>query len=161
MKLGSGLINPLAPWPDWRQFDTRKEVCRMLVVAGRDGPEQFLDAPEEALDPVALLVEFGIELVGLLAVRLVRDVRRRPGILDHAPDPLGVVGLVAEDGLPLADPLQQGLAGRRVVDLTRRDQERHRQPHRVDEGVDLRGQSSPRPSHVSKSTVFFTVAAAW
>jgi hypothetical protein len=67
----------------------------VLFVARGEAPE-VLDAVKEALDAVARAVEHRAEAGFAATVNHRRDVGRRPGGLDLAEQPVGVIGLVGE-----------------------------------------------------------------
>lgn len=65
----------------------------------RVDPPEVLQAAEHALDGVAVAVEEGREAALPFAIDLRRNVRRRAALLDLPPDGIGVVALVAVQGV--------------------------------------------------------------
>src|SRR5690349_19873994 len=112
-----------------------------LVVAGGDGPELF-QLGEGVLDEVAPAVHVPVQAEAGLAVRLGRDHRGRATVVEVRPEPVGVEGLVAEQGAE-DDALDQRLHADAVVPLAGQQDEAHQVAERVDQGDDLGGQPAP------------------
>ena len=111
-----------------------------LPAAPRDASE-MLELVEEALDDIALLVEFRI--VGALkgAVALGRDHGLASGLGDLLAEVVGVIALVS-DGDFGGDPIDQGMRKGDVVSLTGRGDQSHWVAQRVASGVDLGAQAA-------------------
>src|SRR5918998_917896 len=75
-----------------------------FVAAGGDGPE-LLQLGEAVLDQVAPAVHVAVEVDGALAVGLGWDHRGGTTIVEVRPEPVGVEGLVAEQGVDQGDDL--------------------------------------------------------
>ena len=130
----------------------------MFLKARYDTPEVF-DPVEETLDVVAFLVKGLGEAVTMLAVDLVGNVRCRALGLDPFPDPVRVVGLVAEQNTAVRQTGQQHGGPLGVVGLAGGEDQFDGQAPRIRERMDLGGQSSSRTAHTMNSVVFFTLAA--
>ena len=98
--------------------DCREEVSGELVVACGDAAEVF-ELVEEALDEIALAIEFGIDGTLDLAVALGRDVRPRAVLGDDLEDGAGIVAAVGDGVAGRPDAVDQrrhgGLVGRRLL----------------------------------------------
>ncbi len=128
------------------------------MVACGHAPEVF-DPIEEAFDAIALSIEHRAEASLPSAVRLERDVGRSASLLDRAAQPVGVIGLVGKDDGTWPEMSQQ-LRGRRAIRrLTRCEEQLERQAARVDDGVNLGGQSAARAAHTAIRVAFFEFAA--
>ena len=64
------------------------------IVSGCD-PAEVFDAPEHALDGIAVAIKSGREAIFPAAIDLGRDVRRSPFALDFATDGIAIVAFVA------------------------------------------------------------------
>lgn len=121
-------------------MDCSEEVGCGFKVSGCDASEVF-EAVEEALDHVALSVEFGIDGADDADIALTGDVGRRTGCLygfGHvAPEVAAVGNHIA------AQPERPDQFGRRslVGGLPRSEYEADGQPASVNNGMDLGGQS--------------------
>src|SRR5918992_4112162 len=113
-----------------------------FVVAGGDGPE-LLQLGEAVLDQVAPAVHVAVEVDGALAVGLGWDHRGGTTIVEVRPEPVGVEGLVAEQGAE-GDALDQRPHADAVVALAGQQDEAHQVAEGVDEGDDLGGQAAAR-----------------
>ena len=94
----------------------------MFFETGCDASE-VLDLVEEAPDVIALSVKDLGETMTVLSVDFVGDVRRRALGLDSLPDPVGVVGLVAENDAAAGKVGQQHRRAVGVVGLARGEDE--------------------------------------
>ena len=117
----------------------QKSLCE-LVVAGGDGTV-FFDLLEEALDEIALAVEGEVGFALDFAIGFRRDHGRAAALLDRLEEGIRVVALVGDDRFGL-DFGQQTLGLRDISDLAGRQRERYGIAERVDDGVDLGGQST-------------------
>ena len=121
-------------------MDASEEVAGEFVVAGGDGAV-LLEFVEEPLDEIALSIEG--EVAGSLD-RATGGGWNDGGDsasgqkLDQA---IGVVGLVGKQR-PQLDVLDQRLGLAEVRGLPRRQQKLHRVAERIDQGMDLGGQSA-------------------
>lgn len=117
------------------------------------------DPVEEALDAVALFVDPLGEAMLFPAVGFVGDIGCRTLGLDLLAQPIGVVGLVGQEDITLAQAAQQDRGALEVMGLARREGELDRQAAGIDEGVDLGCQSSSRETQTMNSVAFFRLAA--
>ncbi len=109
-----------------------------LVVPGCDSAE-VLDAPEHALDGVAVAIERGRETRFPEPVDLGRNVGCRPHGLDLAANGVAIIALVAVQDRCCGHFLQQGLGGGAVGHLAARQQERYGTAITIGQGMDLGG----------------------
>ena len=106
------------------------------VVSGCDSTE-VLEAPEHALDGVAVAVEIGREAIFPAAVGFGRDVRRGALALDLAADGIAVVALVTVQDRGGGHLVEQGIGGGAIRDLAASQQERDRTAEAVGQCVDF------------------------
>src|ERR687889_2322612 len=130
-----------------------------FVVAGGDGPE-LLQLGEGVLDQVAPAVHVAVEVDGALAVGLGWDHRGGTTIVEVRPEPVGVEGLVAEQGAE-GDALDQRPHADAVVALAGQQDEAHRVAEGVDQGDDLGGQPAARAADGLISSPPFAPIAFW
>src|SRR5918997_2386806 len=130
-----------------------------FVVAGGDGPE-LLQLGEAVLDQVAPAVHVAVEVDGALAVGLGWDHRGGTTIVEVRPEPVGVEGLVAEQGAE-GDALDQRPHADAVVALAGQQDEAHRVAEGVDQGDDLGGQPAARAADGLISSPPFAPLAFW
>lgn len=107
-------------------------------------PAEVLDAPEHALDGVAIAVEVGREAVLPASIGLRRDIRRGILALDLATDGVAVMLLVTMQYRRLGHLVVQGVGGNTVCHLAAGQQERDRAAEAIGERVDLRGAPAAR-----------------
>lgn len=107
------------------------------VVSCGDSPE-VLEAPEHALDGVAVAVEIGREAILPAAVDLGRDVGSSALALDLATDGVAVIPLVAMQDFGGGHLVEQGIGGGAVGDLAAGQQERDRAAEAIAQRVDFR-----------------------
>ena len=119
----------------------------------------MLDLVEEALDPIALLVERLGKAMLFLAVGLVGYVRCRALCLDPLAQPIGVIGFVAEEDIAFAQAGQQGVGAQKVMGLARGEEDFDRQAARIGGRMDLGCKSSSGAAHTMNCVAFFTLAA--
>ena len=114
---------------DGGEFDEAHEVGEQLVVAGCDAAELF-ELVEEALDDVALLVEFGV--IGTLerAVPLGRNDRLAAAFSDLVAQVIGVVALVGDRDVR-GEAVDQVVRESDVVALAGRADQAHRIAQRI------------------------------
>ena len=125
-----------------------------MFFEARCNPAQVFDPVEEPFDLVSFLVKRLGEAVAMLPIDLVGNVGRGPLGLDGFPDPVRVVGLVAEhNGTTRQVGQKQGRA-LGVMGLARRQRQLDRQAPRVGQGMNLGGQSSSATPHTMNSVVF-------
>ena len=140
-------------------MDEGEEGGAELVVSGGDAPV-LLELVEEALDHVALPVELLLPAVAAPgAACRVGNVGLGPLCSDVGPDPVGVVGLVGDDGRLARKIAQQNGRALCIVRLTGRDQEAERAALRIDERVDLGREPASAATHATISTPFLAPAA--
>src|ERR671932_334408 len=130
-----------------------------LVVAGGDGPE-LLQLGEGVLDQVAPAVHVAVEVDGGLAVGLGWDHRGGTTTVEVGPGPVGVEGLVAEQGAE-GDALDQRLHADAVVPLAGQQDEAHQVAERIDQGDDLGRQAAARAADGLISSPPFAPLAFW
>jgi len=140
------------------ECDGGEEVPCELVIAGGDGSEVF-ELVEEALDEVALAVDFGIDGALELAVALGRDVRRGAMGGDQLDDGAGIIAAVGAGVACRVEAGEQRRHGCLVGGLARAEHEAQRQAAAIDDDVDLGAQSAPRSSDGVIRTPFFPPAA--
>ena len=85
-----------------------------------DPSERRFQTTREPFDPVALVVKFGVEVGGSLAIGLWRDDVDCVLFPDHLSDPAGVTGFVRQPKLTGLQAVQALLARRRIIGLTGR-----------------------------------------
>lgn len=115
------------------------------IVSCGDSAE-VLEAPEHALDGVAIAVEIGREAVLPTAVDLGRDVRRGALALDLATDGIAVIPLVAVQDVGGGELIEQRIGGDTVGDLAAGQQERDRAAEAIGQRVDFRGPPAAGPA---------------
>ena len=116
------------------------------AIVSRGDPAEVLEAPEHALDGVAVAVEIGREAILPAAVDLGRDVRRGALALDLATDGVAVVPLVAVQDVGGGQLVEQGIGGGAVGDLAAGQQEGDRAAEAVGQRVDFRGPPAAGPA---------------
>ncbi len=146
------------PEPERSQSDCGQEVSGGLVVSGCDGSE-VLELVEEALDEVALSVDFAIDGAAYANVALAGDVGVGALFLDELDDGLGVVATIGDDIALELEAVEQLRGCRLVGGLARGEDEAHRQAAAIDDDVDLGAQSAPRSSEGVIRAPFFPPAA--
>ena len=113
------------------------------VVSGGN-PAKILDAPEHALDGVAISVEDGRKAVLPASIGLGRNVRRGALALDLATDGVAVVTLVAVQDRRFGHLVEQGVGGGAVGHLAASQQEGDRAAEAIGQRMDLRGAPAAR-----------------
>ena len=116
-----------------------------LVISGCD-PAEVLDAPEHALDGVAVAIERGREARFPDPVDLGRNVGCRPHGLDLAANGVTIIALVPVQDRCCGHLLQQGLGGGAVGHLAARQQESYGTAKLIGQGMDLGGPPTARPA---------------
>ncbi len=107
------------------------------VVSRCDSSEVF-EAPEHALDGVAVAIETGRKAILPAAVDLRWDVRRGALALDLATDGVAVIPLVAMQDFGGGHLVEQGIGGGAVRDLAAGQQECDRATEAIGQRVDFR-----------------------
>ena len=107
------------------------------VISCGDSSE-VLEAPEHALDGVAVAIEIGRETILPTAIGLGRDVGCGALALDLATDGIAVIPLVAVQDFGAGHLVEQGIGGGAVGDLAAGQQERDRTAEAIGQRVDLR-----------------------
>jgi len=159
-RLGRGLISA-QPDSDCCEFDHREIIGGELFVARCDTPE-LLEFVEGTFNTIALAVKHATERVDSPGITAIGNVRHSVLALDHASDPLGVVGLVAKDQTVSRKLiLQQSFSGGAVMGLAGAQGEPERQASGIDYGMDLGRQSASGTTHATIWTPFFEPAACW
>src|ERR671928_1592594 len=130
-----------------------------FVVAGGDGPE-LLQLGEGVLDQVAPAVHVAVEVDGGLAVGLGWDHRGGTATVEVRPEPVGVEGLVAEQGAE-GDALDRRPHADAVVPLAGQQDEAHQAAERIDQGDDLGGQAAARAADGLSLSPPFAPLAFW
>ena len=106
------------------------------VVSCGDSAE-VLEAPEHALDGVAVAVEIGREAIFPAAIGFGRDIWRGALALDFATDGVAVIPLVAMQDRGGGHLVEQGIGGGAVRDLAASQQERDRATEAIGQRVDF------------------------
>ena len=88
----------MEPYSDGCEFDEAHEVGEQLVVSGCH-PSELLEFGEEALDAIALFVEFAVVVPLRLSITLGRDNDSGSSFFDPVAQMISVIALVSEDGL--------------------------------------------------------------
>jgi hypothetical protein len=138
-------------------MDSCEEVSSGFFVAGCDCPELF-ESIEETLDEVAFGVEGEVAWAVDLAVSLGRDHRLDAAHGQGSDETVGVVTFVSDEGLRL-DFGEQRFGLGYVVSLTARQADRQRIAERIDDGVNLGGQSAARSPDRFRPAVFLGAPA--
>ena len=134
-----------------------KEVARGFFVAGRDAAELF-DEIEEALNEIAFGVEGEVAISRDLAIRFWRDDRLDGSHFKALDEGVGVVALVAEEGLGLHFG-GEGFSLGDVMDLSAREAERQWVAQSVHDHMDLGGRAAARAAYRLVETPFLRVPA--
>jgi hypothetical protein len=108
------------------------------AVVSRGDPSEVLEAPEHALDGVAVAVEVGREAVFSAPVGLGRNVRRGTLAFDFATDGVAVIPLVAMQDFSAGHLVEQGIGGGAVGDLAAGQQKGDRAAEAIGQRVDFR-----------------------
>jgi hypothetical protein len=103
---------------------------------------EVLEAPEHALDGVAVAVEIGREAILPATVDLGRDVGCGALALDLATDGIAVIALVAMQDFGGGHSVEQGIGGGAVGDLAAGQQERDRAAEAIGQRMDFRRPSA-------------------
>lgn len=120
---------------------------------------KMLNPVEESLNVIALFIKSLGETVAALAVGLVGNVRCNTLGLDPLPDPVCVVGFVAENDTAVGEIGQQHCRTVGVMSLARGEGQLNGKPLRIGQGMNLSGQPSSAAAHTVIVVVFFTLAA--
>ena len=139
------------------ELQSCEKIARGLFVARGDATEVF-DELEESFDQIALAVKREIAIAFVLAIRLWRDDRLDRARPEAGNEDVGVVALVGEDGFRL-DLCGQRFSLGDVVNLTCGQSERERVSQRIDDHMDLCGQTAARTTY-SLVDAFFLRAPA-
>ena len=134
-----------------------EEIACGFFVAGRDASELF-DELKETLDEVAFGVEREVAIAPDLAIRFWRDDRLDGADFEVLNKAIGVVALVAEEGLRLHFG-REGLGLGDVVDLPAGEAERQRVAQGVDDHMDLGGRAAARAAYGLVETPFLSAPA--
>ena len=130
-----------------------------MFFEARGDAAEMLDLVEEALDPIALLVERPGKAMLFLTIGLVGYVRCRALRLDALAQPIGVIGFVAEQDIAIGQAGQQSIGAQKVMGLARGEEDFDRQAARIGERMDLGRQSSSGAAHTMNCVAFFTLVA--
>ena len=101
------------------QMNAGKKISGEFIVTGGNGTK-VLNPVEEALNEVAFTIEHEITGPLGLTVSLWRDHGGDLAFLKGIDESIGVIGLVAEQGLRI-DVFKQGVCTVQIVDLARRE----------------------------------------
>ena len=121
----------------------------------------MFELAEVPLDDVALAVDRRIDGALDLSISLGRDVGAAAPSFDQVDDGAGVVAPVCDQRPGWLEAVDQGLDGRLVRGLARRQDDPQRQAVLIDQGVDLGAQSSTRTADGVIRAPFFPPAACW
>jgi hypothetical protein len=127
---------------DVSRRDGGEEVASVLVVARDTAP--MLKLVEEALDQIAASVALEIDAADDAHVALAWDVSNGTERGEQLDDAAGAVAAVGNRLARRAQTLDQSWQRGLVVGLAGCQQKAQRQPHSIDHGVNLGGQSSTR-----------------
>jgi hypothetical protein len=103
---------------------------------------EVLEAPEHALDGVAVAVEIGREAILPAPVGLGWDVRRGTLALDLATDSVAVIPLITMQDFGAGHLIEQGIGGSAVGDLAAGQQEGDRAAEAIGQRMDFRRPSA-------------------
>ena len=134
-----------------------EEVASGFVIASRD-PTALLEPREESLDVISLAIQLLVVGALNLAIPLGRNDRLAPLIVDHLKHLVAIVALVG-DHLFRRESLQQRRGLSDVVCLAGREQKLHRVAQSIAGRVDLRAESTTRPSEFLRPAFFRAPAA--
>jgi hypothetical protein len=126
-------------------MQAREEIASGFFVAGGDASELF-DKIEEALNEISFGVEGEVAIARELAIRFWRDDRPDGSHFEALDEGVGVVALVAEEGLGLHFG-REGFSLCDVVDLSAREAERQRVAQSVHDHMDLGGRAAARAAY--------------
>ena len=143
---------------DCGKGDSRQEVSGELVVAGCD-PAQMFEFVEEALDQVALAIEFEVDATDDPEVALAGDMGGGAERRKQLDDAAGAIAAVGDRIARRPQAVDQARQGGLVGGLTGRQQKADRQTGSVDDGVDLGRQSPTRTTDGVIRAPFFPPAA--
>jgi len=119
-----------------------------------------LEFIEEALDKIALAIECEVAGPWRLALGLRRNHRGNVALSEGVKQRVGVVGLVANQGLRIGI-VEQQLGASQIVSLPRREPHLDRIAEGIDEGVDFGGQSAARSADRLLAVFFRAPALCW
>lgn len=122
------------------ELDCGQECIGEFVVARSDGAEVF-EFVEEPLDEVAFAIQGEVRLSRLDAIGLGRNDRHDPPLLKGVDQGIGVIGFVGQER-PGIDLIQQRLGLTDVGRLAGCERQRDGIAQRIDDGMDLGGQSA-------------------
>ena len=125
-------------------MDASQKVSGELIVACRDS-SKVLEFIEEALDEVAFAVEGEIAGQWDRTAGMGRNDRGDLPVREGFEHSIGVIGLVANEGLRIGI-LKQRLRTSEIVGLPWRKHQLHGIAQRIDERVDFGAQSAARPA---------------
>jgi hypothetical protein len=139
--------------------DAGKEISGEFVVACCDG-SKVLESIEEAFDQVTFAVQREIARPRGLAIGLWGDHRGDSALGEAIDEPIGVVGLVANQGIWIGAVDQQFCASQ-IVGLPWREHQVDGIAQSIDERVDFGGQSAARPPDRLPAVFFRAPALCW
>ena len=137
-------------------MDSGEEISGEFVVASGDGAEVF-EFVEEALDEVAFAVEREIARPLGLTIGLGRDDRSDSPLVEGANERVGIVRLVANQGIWVG-VLDQRFRASKIMSLAWREHQLDGIAQGVDERMNFGGQSAARSADRLRS-VFFRAPA--
>ena len=117
----------------------------------------MLEQIEQALDEIAFAIKREVARSRGLAVGLGRDDRGDLALREGVDERIGIISLVADQGLWVG-VFDQRLGASQIVVLSGRQHQRDGIAQRIDERMDLRGQSAARAPDRLR-TVFFRAPA--
>lgn len=141
------------------ELDASEEISGEFVVAGGDGPK-VLEFIEEALDEITLAVECEVAGPWRLAVGLRRNHRGNVALSEGVEQRVGIVGLVANQGVRIGI-VEQQLCASQIVSLPRREPHLDRITEGIDKGVNFGGQSAARSTDRLLAVFFRAPALCW
>jgi hypothetical protein len=124
------------------ELNAGEEISGELVEACGDGAK-VLEFIEEALDEVALAIEHEVAGPRCLAVGLWRNHRCDVALSEGVEQRVGIIGLVADQGLRVG-VVEERLRASQIMRLPRREHHIDRIADCIDQDVDFGGQSAAR-----------------
>ena len=112
------------------------------IVSGCD-PAEVFDAPEHALDGIAVAIKSGREAIFPAPIDLGRDVRGRAAILDRLAHGVGVIAAIGKHQRAIRDQVKEQFRRATVGRLAAGQREAERPSEFVGERVDLGRAAAP------------------
>lgn len=136
-----------------------EKISGKLVVACGDGTK-VLEFIEEALDEVAFTIEREIADSRRLAIGFGRDHWDDVSLGESVEERIGIVCLVANQGLGIS-PLKQRFCASQIMGLPRRERQIDGIAESIDKGVNFGGQSAAGSADRLLAVFFRAPALCW